>query len=92
LQGRKLGPHSTRSGFTGGFLTGGADTENNYDLFEVAAGDGAGMPPRILGADEAIYVLEGALTVESDGQLIGGGNHPPIRRSSRFPPIEPTPS
>ena len=31
------------------------------------------MPPRILGADEAIYVLEGAVTVESDGQLIGGG-------------------
>lgn len=37
------------------------------------AGDGAGMPPRNLDADEVIYVLEGAVTVESDGQSIGGG-------------------
>jgi quercetin dioxygenase-like cupin family protein len=53
-------------------LAAGADTENNYDLFEVAAGNGAGMPTRILGADETIYVLEGAVAVESDGQSIGG--------------------
>jgi quercetin dioxygenase-like cupin family protein len=54
-------------------LAAGADTENNYDLFEVAASNGEGMPTRILGADEAIYVLEGAVTVKSDGQSIGGG-------------------
>lgn len=54
-------------------LAAGADTENNYDLFEVLAGDGAGMPARILSADEAIYVIEGGVKVESDGQSIGGG-------------------
>jgi Ethanolamine utilisation protein EutQ len=31
------------------------------------------MPTRILGADEAIYVLGGAVNVKSDGQSIGGG-------------------
>jgi hypothetical protein len=31
------------------------------------------MPTRILGSDEAIYVLEGEVTVESDGQSLGGG-------------------
>jgi Ethanolamine utilisation protein EutQ len=31
------------------------------------------MPSRMLGADEGIYVLDGAVTVESDGQSIGGG-------------------
>ena len=69
----EAGPAFDAFGLHWRLLAGGADTENNYDLFEVAAGDGAGMPPRILGADEAIYVLEGAVTVESDGQLIGGG-------------------
>jgi hypothetical protein len=54
-------------------LAAGVDTEDNYDLFEVSAGEGAGMPTRILGADEAIYVIAGAVTVESDGQSIGGG-------------------
>ena len=38
-----------------------ARTPKTTTIFsEVAAGDGAGMPPRILGADEAIYVLEEA--------------------------------
>ena len=69
----EAGPAFDAFGLHWRLLAGGADTENNYDLFEVAAGDGAGMPPRILGTDEAIYVLEGAVTVESDGQLIGGG-------------------
>src|SRR6266851_2113902 len=69
----EAGPAFDAFGLHRRLLAGGADTENNYDLFEVAAGDGAGMPPRILGADEAIYVLEGAVTVESDGQSIGGG-------------------
>jgi hypothetical protein len=54
-------------------LAAGVDTEDNYDLFEVSAGERAGMPTRILGADEAIYVIAGAVTVESDGQSIGGG-------------------
>lgn len=39
-------------------LAAGADTENNYDLLEVAGGIGTEMPTRILGADEAIYVLD----------------------------------
>jgi quercetin dioxygenase-like cupin family protein len=54
-------------------LAAGVDTENNYDLFDVVAGDGTGMPARVLGADEALYVIEGAVTVESDGQTMGGG-------------------
>jgi quercetin dioxygenase-like cupin family protein len=53
-------------------LAAGAETENNYDLLEVSAGDGMGMPARMLGADEVIYVLDGAVTVECDGQSIGG--------------------
>jgi len=54
-------------------LAGCVDTGNDYDLFEVTAGDGAGMPTRVLSTDEAIYVIEGAVTVESDGQALGGG-------------------
>jgi ethanolamine utilization protein EutQ (cupin superfamily) len=54
-------------------LASGADTENNYDLFDVLAGAGAGMPARLLGGDEVIYVIEGAETVESDGETMGGG-------------------
>jgi quercetin dioxygenase-like cupin family protein len=53
-------------------LAAGADTENSYDVFDVVAHERAGMPTRILGADEAIYVLEGKVKVESDGQSIGG--------------------
>lgn len=60
-------------GFQWKLLAAGTETEDNYDLFEVTAGNGAGMPPRMLGADEVIYVLDGAVTVESDGQSIGGG-------------------
>jgi hypothetical protein len=41
--------------------------------FDVLAGDGAGMPPRLLGGDEVIYVIEGEVTVESDGEIMGGG-------------------
>jgi quercetin dioxygenase-like cupin family protein len=67
------GPAFDAFGLHWKLLAAGADTENNYDLFELAAGDGAGMPRCILGADEAIYVLEGAVTVESDSQSIGGG-------------------
>lgn len=49
-------------------LAAGADTENNYDLFDVIAGDAAVMPARILGADEAVYVIGGAVAVDSDGR------------------------
>lgn len=49
-------------------LAAGADTENHYDLFDVTARDEATMPARILGTDEAIYVIEGMITVDSDGQ------------------------
>lgn len=51
-------------------LAAGADTENRYDLFDATARDGAAMPARILGADEAIYVIEGTVTVDSDGQTV----------------------
>jgi quercetin dioxygenase-like cupin family protein len=65
---------SDASGLQWRLLAAGVDTtEDNYDLFEVSAGEGAGMPTRILGSDEAIYVIAGAVTVESDGQSIGGG-------------------
>lgn len=48
-------------------MAAGAETGEDYDLFEVVAAAGAGMPRRILGADEAIYVLEGLVDIESDG-------------------------
>jgi quercetin dioxygenase-like cupin family protein len=67
------GPAFDAFGMKWRLLAAGVDTEDNYDLFEVAASEGAGMPPRVLGADEAIYVLAGAVTVESAGQSIGGG-------------------
>lgn len=55
-------------GFRWRLLAAAADTGGLYDLFDVMAADNAAMPARILGADEAIYVIEGALTVDSDGQ------------------------
>jgi len=48
-------------------LAAGAETADDYDLFEVVAAAGAGMPRRILGANEALYVLEGLVDIESDG-------------------------
>ena len=54
-------------------LAAGADTEDNYDLFDVSATAGAEMPTRILGDDEALYVLQGAVTVEADGQTHKAG-------------------
>lgn len=49
-------------------LASGSDTETNYDLFEVAAETGAGMPTRVATYDEAIYLVEGRATLVSDGQ------------------------
>ncbi len=49
-------------------LAAGADTENTYDLFDVTAGTDAALPSRILGADEALYVIDGTVTVDSDAQ------------------------
>ena len=54
-------------------LAAGVDTHDDYDLFEVKASAGAGMPRRIIGADEAIYVIEGSLHFESDGVTQTGG-------------------
>jgi hypothetical protein len=48
------------------------ETNETYDLFEVAADAGAGMPARMLGADEAVYVLAGAVAIENDGISMGG--------------------
>ncbi len=39
-------------------------------MIDVTARDGATMSAPILGGDEAIYVIENAVTVDSDGQLI----------------------
>lgn len=44
------------------------ETDGTYDLSEVAVPAGAGMPPRRLGQDEAVYVLGGGLDVVLDGQ------------------------
>jgi len=43
------------------------DTEQDYDLLDALAPERAGMPRRVLGADEAIYVLDGVVSVEVDG-------------------------
>jgi quercetin dioxygenase-like cupin family protein len=43
------------------------DTEGDYDLLDVLVPEGAGTPRRVMGADEAIYVLDGVVTVEADG-------------------------
>ena len=50
----------------------GAETGNAYDLFEVGVAAGKGMPTRILGSDEAIYVSEGAISIAADGQTMEG--------------------
>jgi quercetin dioxygenase-like cupin family protein len=42
-------------------LGGAADTDGTYDLIEIVAPDGAAMPKRRLGQDEALYVLEGTI-------------------------------
>ena len=49
-------------------LAGASDTEGTYDLFEVCVPRGGSMPPRILGQDEAIYVIEGQLEMILDGE------------------------
>ena len=54
-------------------LAAGADTGDDYDLFDVTAEAGAEMPARILGSAEALYVLEGTLTLEADGQANEAG-------------------
>jgi quercetin dioxygenase-like cupin family protein len=54
-------------------LAGSHETEADYDLLDVLALEGAGMPSRILGADEAIYVLDGTIVVEADGRSTQAG-------------------
>ncbi|TPG25574.1 cupin domain-containing protein [Mycolicibacterium hodleri] len=54
-------------------LAGAHDTEGEYDLFDVLAPEGSGMPSRVLGADEAIYVLEGTVTIDADGRSAPAG-------------------
>ena len=48
-------------------LAGARDTEFHYDLLDVRLPKGAGMPPRVLGADEAVYVLDGVVGIEANG-------------------------
>lgn len=67
------GPAFDVFGLTWRLLAAGADTDDNYDLFEVTVGPGAGMPGRVMGADEALYVLEGSLRIDSDGQTTTAG-------------------
>ncbi len=54
-------------------LAAGSDTGEDYDLLDVTAASGAGMPRRIIGTDEAIFILEGSIEVESDGQTVTAG-------------------
>jgi len=42
------------------------DTERDYDLLDALVPERAGTPRRVLGADEAIYVLDGVVSVEVD--------------------------
>lgn len=63
----KEGPLFEAFGLEWRLLAAGAETDDDYDLFEVAAAAEAGMPRRIVGADEAIYVLEGSIRLESNG-------------------------
>jgi len=51
-------------------LAAGSETADDYDLFEVVAASGSGMPRRIIGTDEAIYVLAGSVNIESDGKSV----------------------
>jgi quercetin dioxygenase-like cupin family protein len=54
-------------------LAGSHDTEGTYDLIDVLAPRDAGMPDRVLGGDEALYVLDGTVTVRADGQSTAAG-------------------
>lgn len=56
-------------------LAGSADTAGTYDLFAVAAPARAGLGARRVGQDEALYVLEGGLTLTLDGvsHAVGAG-------------------
>jgi len=67
------GPAFQAFGLAWHLLAAGSETGDDYDLFEVVAAAGSGMPRRIIGTDEAIYVLEGSLTVESDGKSVTTG-------------------
>jgi len=61
------GPAFRAFGLDWHLLAAGTETGDDYDLFEVVAAAGQGMPRRILGTDEALYVLEGSVNIESDG-------------------------
>ncbi len=61
------GPAFQAFGLAWRLLAAGSETGDDYDLFEVVAAAGSGMPRRIIGTDEALYVLEGSVNVESDG-------------------------
>ena len=43
------------------------DTERDYDLLDALVPERAGTPSRVLAADEAIYILDGVVSVEVDG-------------------------
>jgi len=51
-------------------------TEYTYDMFDALLSPQARMPARLLGADEALYVIEGCIVISLDGdtfQLTTGG-------------------
>jgi quercetin dioxygenase-like cupin family protein len=54
-------------------LAGFFNTEGDYDLLDVRAPRGAGPPPRLLGVDEALYVLDGVVLVDADGTSTAAG-------------------
>lgn len=73
-------------------LVAGVDTNDDYDLFEVNAMTGAGLPRRILGTDEAIYVLEGSISLDRDGDVCtaaaGSFSYTPAGAVSRWHALE----
>ena len=60
-------------GMTWTLLVSGAATQDIYDVLDVAVPTGASMPDRILGADEALYILEGAVDLVMDGKRSTAG-------------------
>lgn len=67
------GPHLDAFGLHWRLLAGGADTDNTYDLCDVIVPAGATMPTRVIGTDEALYVVTGGLVVECDGDATPAG-------------------
>ncbi len=65
----EVAPRFEAFGFDWRLLAGSSQTGGGYDLFEVRAPAGGGLPDRGVAYSEAIYVLEGDLTISLDGNV-----------------------